>query len=150
MTPHYQHTQSGTLTRILLAATMVFVAILMIAAPATLWPLLILEGVLLLAITIFGQLSVAVDRKQVHVAFGLGWIHRSVDLERLASVEVVRSPWYYGWGIRLIPHGWMWNVSGFDAVDLKFHGGRRFRVGSDDPAGLAAAVESTLATERER
>jgi hypothetical protein len=31
-------------------------------------------------------------------------------------------------------------MSGYRAVELRFTNGRRFRIGTDDPAGLAAAV----------
>ena len=59
---------------------------------------------------------------------------------RLAGFQPVRNPWYCGWGIRLGPTGWLWNVSGFDAVELTLTDGRRFRVGSDEPGQLVAAL----------
>ncbi len=34
----------------------------------------------------------------------------------------------------------LWNVSGFDAVELDLPGGRRFRVGTDEPTELVAAI----------
>jgi hypothetical protein len=34
----------------------------------------------------------------------------------------------------------LWNVSGFEAVELDLPGGRRFRVGTDEPAELVAAI----------
>jgi hypothetical protein len=43
-------------------------------------------------------------------------------------------------GIRLSPGGVLWNVSGLDAVELSLDGGRRFRVGTDEPRALAAAI----------
>jgi hypothetical protein len=52
----------------------------------------------------------------------------------------VRTPWYYGWGIRLTPYGWLWNVSGTGGVELRFEDGGRFRVGSDEPDRLADAI----------
>ena len=57
---------------------------------------------------------------------------------------MVRNPWYYGWGIHLFPGGWVFNVSGFAALELQMENGRKYRIGTDDPAGLAKAVETAL------
>ena len=50
--------------------------------------------------------------------------------------------WYLGWGIRGIPHGWMFNVSGFDAVGLYLASGKRFRIGTSDPSGVISAIRT--------
>jgi hypothetical protein len=51
---------------------------------------------------------------------------------------------FYGWGIRWIPGGWLWNVSGLDGVELVLVNNRRFRVGTDEPEQLAAAIQGAL------
>ena len=51
--------------------------------------------------------------------------------------EEVTTHWIYGWGIRWIPGGWLWNVSGLDGVELALVSGRRFRIGTDEPEQLA-------------
>ena len=70
-----------------------------------------------------------VYRDRVSCHFGRGIVHRSIALADLASVSLVRNSWLAGWGVRLTPTGWMWNVSGLDAVELVFVDGRRFRIG---------------------
>jgi hypothetical protein len=67
-------------------------------------------------------------------------IHRRILLDHVADVSVVRTPWYWGWGIRWTPWGWLWNVSGTRGVEVSFIDGRRFRVGSDEPERLASAI----------
>jgi hypothetical protein len=52
----------------------------------------------------------------------------------------VRNPWYYGWGVRLTPHGILYNVSGLNAVELLLDDGRRVRVGTDEPDALVRAL----------
>jgi len=74
------------------------------------------------------------------VFFGPGLIRRRIPLRRIREVRVVRTPWYYGWGIRLTPTGWLWNVSGLDGVEVQFDDGHRFRVGSDEPNRLSEAL----------
>ena len=58
------------------------------------------------------------------------------------SAEKVRNKWYYGFGIRLIPGGQMYNVAGLDAVELKLTNGRVFRVGTDESDKLLTAIQS--------
>ena len=39
-------------------------------------------------------------------------------------------------------HGfWLYNVSGFDAVELRLKSGDVYRLGTDDPEGLSAALK---------
>lgn len=57
----------------------------------------------------------------------------------------MKNPWYYGWGIRLPPHGWLFNVSGLDAVEIELAFGRTFRVGTDRPGELAEAIQKNWA-----
>ena len=58
-----------------------------------------------------------------------------------------KNRWYNGWGIRLIPRGWIFNVSGFDAVEIQMKNGRRYRIGTDEPEALLAAIQS-VTTDR--
>jgi hypothetical protein len=55
-------------------------------------------------------------------------------------VTRVRNPWYYGWGIRFISNGMVYNVSGFDAVEIALADGRRVRLGTDEPDAVIAAL----------
>ena len=43
-------------------------------------------------------------------------------------------------GIHHTPYGWLYNVSGFDAVAITLRDGRKFAVGTDDPHGLITAI----------
>ena len=53
--------------------------------------------------------------------------------------DIVRL--YFGFGIRLTQHGWMWNISGLDAVELTYHNGKKFRIGTDEPEALLEALK---------
>ncbi|MBE7466405.1 MAG: hypothetical protein HS116_23290 [Planctomycetes bacterium] len=92
----------------------------------------------------FGRLSVELNEREAAVAFGPGLLKKRIDLAEVRAVRPVRNHWACGWGIRYIGGGWMWNVSGLDAVELEFRDGRRFRIGTDDPSGLARALEARL------
>ena len=56
-------------------------------------------------------------------------------------VTQVRNRWWWGFGIRWTPHGWMWNISGLDAVELTYHNGKKFRIGTDEPEALLEALK---------
>ena len=43
-------------------------------------------------------------------------------------------------GIRLTRHGWMWNISGLDAVELEYKDGKKFRIGTNQPQKLCQAI----------
>lgn len=113
-------------------------------------PVVVTTAVLVGSVLIlFSTLTVTVRDGAMDVFFGPGLIRRRIPLRRIREVRVVKTPWYYGWGIRLIPTGWLWNVSGLDGVEVQFVDGHRFRVGSDEPNRLAEAlVREMRAVER--
>lgn len=76
------------------------------------------------------------------MSFGSGVIRKRFRVEDIRTARSVRNPWYYGWGIRLTPQGWLFNVSGFDAVELELNSNRKFRIGTDEPHRLRAAIHT--------
>ena len=80
------------------------------------------------------------DPEAIRLRFGIGLIRKRIPLADVRSWREVRNPWYAGWGIRLGPGYVLWNVSGRDAVELALANGRCFRIGTDEPAALAAAL----------
>ena len=111
-------------------------------------PGLTLAAVVALLLASFGSLEVRVDEEAVKLRFGVGLIRRTIALDRIESAARVRNRWWYGWGIRLTPHGWLWNVAGLDAVELRLTDGKLFRIGTGGPEGLEGALEARLARER--
>lgn len=102
-------------------------------------------GVLFLLITaLFYRLVVTVTESTVQLRFGIGLIRKTIPLEAVVSAEPVRNSWWYGWGIRVYPKGWLFNIAGLDAVELQMKHGPRFRIGTDDPVGLTGAVQARL------
>jgi hypothetical protein len=95
----------------------------------------------LVAAALFWGLTVEVNKDVVRLYFGFGIIHRSILREHIATVTQVRNRWWYNFGIRWTPHGWMWNISGLDAVELTYHNGKKFRIGTDEPEALLEALK---------
>jgi hypothetical protein len=98
---------------------------------------------LVAAIGVVGaRLTVVVDARAVTASFGWGWPTRTVDRAEIESAVRVRNSWWHGWGIRKVSRGWMYNNAGRDAVELSLRSGRVFRIGTDQPAELLAAITS--------
>lgn len=105
--------------------------------PADLW----WTGDLLLIVAgLFSTLTIAIDHGMLRASFGPGLIRKKVSLAEIASVRPIPVRWWYGWGIHLTPHGWLYNVSGWDAVEITLRNGRRFCLGTDEPQELQAAI----------
>lgn len=136
----YRHTQPGT--PVLVVAGGVFLLLVALVTTIAAHPIaMAVVFLLLLCLVLFNSLTVEVTDAAVRVRFGPGPIGRSFRLSDIGQVRTVRNPWYYGWGIRWFPHGWLFNVSGFDAVELTMLDGRVFRIGTDQPRELLAAIE---------
>jgi hypothetical protein len=135
----YRHTQVGwaILAFLVLFALLFWRGLPPEAAAVARLPFLVVAVVLLLG---FSALTVEVDADAVRLRLGVGLVRRRIPLADVGAWRAVRNPWYSGWGIRLGPNGVLWNVSGFEAVELDLPGGRRFRVGTDEPAELVAAI----------
>ena len=97
--------------------------------------------IVLIVATLFWGLTVEVNRDMVRLYYGLGIIHRSIPRERIATVTQVRNRWWWGSGIRRTPHGWMWNISGLDAIELTYRDGKKFRIGTNEPEALLEALK---------
>lgn len=140
---HYLHQQFGwpVLAGVFFVVVVVYVAFTN-AGAALLGTLLLLIPIV--ATFLFGSLRTEVDRTHLRIRFGVGLVRRSWELRDIASAEAVRNPWYTGWGIRYLPGVVVYNVSGFDAVEIRTHGGKRVRVGTNDPAGLQRAIQARL------
>ncbi len=94
----------------------------------------------------FATLAVSVDEKYLRIKFGWGIFKKSWPLREIVSAKAVKNPWYCGWGIRMTiwSPAWLFNVSGFDAVEVTMKDGKKFRVGTDEPGKLEQAILQTI------
>ena len=101
-------------------------------------------AVLAVCLALFAALTVNVDSRDVALRFGIGLIRKKFPVNGIETAGVVRNPWYYGWGIRRTPDGWLYNVSGLIAVELRMKSGEKYRIGTDDPIRLLNAIETVI------
>lgn len=97
---------------------------------------------LLLSALLFSTLTVRVTADAVAWRFGPGLIRFTLPLGEVTNVSPSRTPLWAGIGIHWIFTGWVYNVSGRDAVQLTKRDGSKLWIGTDEPELLAAAIES--------
>ena len=140
----YQHRQSTIVFGALAVGVLTLAALpTAIGEPAALVWFIIPIAIVTAAATAFSAIDTTVDQEAVRAAFRFGWPARTIPLASISSHQPVRNSWWWGFGIRLVPGGWMYNVWGLDAIEIRYHDGGRarvFRIGTDDPQGLDAAI----------
>jgi len=101
---------------------------------------------IVLVLVSFVSLQVIVDKKYLRIKFGYGIYQKKFLLKSITSVKVTRNHWYYGWGIRVWfwPKMWIYNVSGFDAVEIKLKNGNIYRIGTNEPKKLERTILNSI------
>jgi hypothetical protein len=100
---------------------------------------------LALTYILFYGLTTKVTAEKIIVSFGPGIIKKRIPLKTIKSVDPVKSPWYYGWGIRIIPNGVLHNISGRDGVELRFNDHKGIiRIGTKNSLMLKNEIEKRL------
>ena len=94
----------------------------------------------------FSWLNVMIDENYLRIKFGYGIFQKKFLLKKIVAAKTVRNHWYYGWGIRfwLWPRMWIFNVSGFDAVEIKMTNNKIYRIGTDEPKKLESAIVQAI------
>lgn len=141
----YKHTQIGhAIIWALLAGTVLFAVSAVFESSPHPGATLIVSIVLLVTLVLFYKLTVTLDDESLSACFGIGIIRKRVPMAEIIACEPLRIRWWYGWGIHLTPYGWLYNVSGLEAVAITLRNGRKFALGTDDPQGLVDAIERLI------
>ena len=135
----YEHRQVGTLVLAVGGLSVLALILLLAFVEANVIGIAVL-CCLVPCFALFSTLTVAVTETDVLVKFGPGLIRRRFPLDAIRDARAVRNEWYYGWGIRMLPKGLLYNVSGLDAVELEMKDGQTHRIGTDEPAELSKAI----------
>lgn len=145
--PHYKHTQIGYVTggAGAVATVLVYYAFGAEHAGEIGWIGTAAAGGCALVTVLFCSLTVVVDEEELRFYFGPGFWTRRFSLAKIRSAGVVRNSPLVGWGIRYTGSGWLYNVSGLDAVELDVEGEGSVRIGTDEPERLKEALDEARA-----
>lgn len=94
----------------------------------------------------FRDLTVSDEGTELLIAFGpLSLFKRRLQYSEVEKVEQARSTIMDGWGIHMSPSGgWVWNLWGYDCVDVWYREGRKIRIGTDDAVVLATFLQTKV------
>jgi hypothetical protein len=108
------------------------------AAPPFVVPMVLV--VFVVCAYMFSSLTIHVTDRALEWGFGPGMFRKQVALGEIKNVEITRTRLLEGWGIHKTSRGWLYNVSGFDAVLITLHSGKRLLLGTDEPDRLQSAL----------
>ena len=103
-------------------------------------------ALILFILASFVALTVSIDENCLRIKFGYGIFTKMFPLNQIASVQSVKNRWYYGWGVRVWfwPYMWIYNVSGFDVVEIIMKNGKIYRIGTDTYGELEGAIKQSI------
>jgi len=111
-------------------------------------PFLILLPLFIVIAWLTYKLTIEVDETYLRWWFGPGMFHKRVALSDIRELKRVRTNFLEGWGIHISRYGWLYNVSGFDALAITLANGKRFALGTDEPEALAKAIAAAAPAVR--
>ena len=147
----YRHTQVGYVTMISIALAImlelgVLLLILLLGGMSwfAFWFIMAVVVLLVALLCVFSTLTAIVDETCVTASFGPGLLKFSYPLQDIVSAKAVFNSWRYGYGVRLLKTGWLYNVSGLKAVEITLKSGRAHRIGTNEPEKLARAIRKGM------
>jgi hypothetical protein len=139
----YRHRQVGWVILAAIAFADILACAIVIASGVP-WVALVVIGGTGIVFLLFGWLTSEVDATHLRIRFGIGVIRRTWALSNLERADIVRNPWWIGWGVRFMPGRTVFNVSGFRAVEFETADNKIYRIGTDDPKGLQSAIAERI------
>lgn len=93
----------------------------------------------------FYKMTIRIDGNAISFKFGIGWFGKTYPLSEIESCEAVRNHWLAGIGIRWLGNGWLYNVSGLKAIELRFKNKKSVvRLGSNKPDEICENLRKYL------
>jgi hypothetical protein len=143
------YTQFGTFSVAVLLPIFILLTIILIitgfndAMPAMV--LIFVIVTILVCLLIFYKLTIEINSSHVAFILGTGLVKKKYALKDIEGCRPVKNSALYGIGIRLIPDGWLYNVSGRFAIELTFKNKKsKIRIGTDKPEEVAEAINNLL------
>lgn len=142
-------TQYGTFTIVILGAvTLLFAVILITSVHTRDQGTAFFIGffiLCLITLLLFYKLTIFIDQTSISFKMGIGLIGKTYKVSDILSCTPVRNSLFMGIGIRWIGKGWLYNVSGFKAVELRFNNKKSVvRIGTDRPEEISALMQELI------
>ncbi len=104
--------------------------------------LLITSIIFIIGLLLFFQMRTSVGNGKIKISYGIGLIKKTISIHNIEQIKIVRNKWYYGLGIRKLKNGWLYNIHGLDAIELKMKNSKYIiRIGTADSKKLKKKIE---------
>ncbi len=142
----YRHKQMGVtiLAALGLGAALCLVFGIALNAPHARPTLFLLAVVFSICAILFSSLTIELSEGSLSWQFGPGLLRKQVASGELTNAVVTETRLIHGWGVHLTRNGWLYNVSGFGAVQITLRSGKTFLLGSDEPEQLCSALQRAI------
>lgn len=151
MGEEYRHTQVGVMTIIMILLTAAITAFIFYSSISSTQGLdvvmlkvvsLVVAGIFVLTLASFYSFTIQIAEGNLNFWFGFGVSRKAFSIEGIRSVEIVKNPWYYFWGIKSIPGGWLYSIApGGWAIELIFKDKKKIRLGTNCPEEIKQRLD---------
>ena len=146
MEAEYKHTQYGIWMFVVFLITGILIGMVAVAiiTEGRMVSAIVMIGVYLFGISLFYSFTVQVAGGKIKFWFGIGLFRKTYALSEIKSTRQVKNPWYYFWGVKSIPGGWLYSIAPGEALKLVLKNGLIVHVGTDQPKMLRQAVNAAI------
>ncbi len=100
---------------------------------------------MLLCCLTFYKITIMVSQTQVSFKMGIGLFGKTYQMSDIRQCRSVSNSFIAGVGIKMLPNGWLYNVSGIKAIELQFKSKYSIvRIGTNKPEEISEYIRSIL------
>lgn len=155
----YKHTQPGSklilgfcgLTELITVGVLIWTLFFCPSSgscPASGWIGIIIIPITLIVfvmiVAFLSSMTIKIENDTLSLVFGPGILKKSFTIKDIESAEPVKNSFMHGWGVHYYQGSKVYNIAGFDAVEILLKNGKRIRIGTDEPDKLAEAIKASI------
>jgi hypothetical protein len=145
----FKFTQVGTFSLAIMVPVFIFSLVMLFTSgmndPAQIPVFAIIIMIFLICLLIFYKLTIYIDENYVGFSLGIGLIKKKYPVSEIKSCRAVKNSPFTGLGIRKILNGWLFNVSGLNAIELTFRNNDSvIRIGTDKPEEVSQIINRLI------
>jgi hypothetical protein len=147
------YTQFGKFSVIVLLPIFIFCLVVLLVNgfndPAMSITLSFVALTFFICLLIFYKLTISINDTHLSFKLGIGLVSRKYPFSDIKTCKPVRNSLFYGVGIRFLPDGWLYNVSGCYAIELTFKNRKsRVRIGTDQPEEITSVINKMIEEDK--
>lgn len=111
--------------------------------PLTFTPFILLSLLFSFLILLFYKLTITIEKGKLTFIYGIGLIKITKKIDTINSIEELKTPWYWGLGIRMTPKGWLYNIQSRETLEINYtKDGKKANllIGSNQRGELKASI----------